>query len=439
MPQPALRPLALRAASVGRQLLGASRPWALSALPGATIVLVVGVALSGLTSLVLTAATTPLRAGDLGLGVVLLGGAVVSVEAARRVPEPVGNANDMLAAWCVPIAVLLPPVYSLVAAAVLMAFTQWRVSRIEIYKRVYSAAAIGLGHAAASTLFHGLPEVWRDWGQLAENPARLTVSVLAAAVLANSCNTVLIGTAVKTADLEATWWGVFAVDNWRLESTEVCAGVLVAVSVGLSPLLALVALPPVLLLQRGMLYAQLHAAARTDSKTGLLNAMTWEREAAASLSAARRAGRPVSVLLVDIDHFKRVNDTHGHLVGDDVLRSVAIVLRNQLRDEQDLLCRFGGEEFAVLLPGLDSAEASKAADRLRRAVAERVTPAAATLIQVTVSVGVAVAHPVSEPATEVQELLARADLGLYLAKDEGRNQVRLTTRPDRRGAASPDR
>ena len=203
-----------------------------------------------------------------------------------------------------------------------------------------------------------------------------------------------------------------------------------------SALLALFALPPVLLLQRGMLYAQLQAAARTDLKTGLLNATTWEREAAASLSAARRAGGPLSVLLVDIDHFKRVNDTHGHLVGDDVLRSVADVLRSQLRDEQDLLCRFGGEEFAVLLPGLDSTEAPKAADRLRRAVAERVTPADATLVHVTVSVGVAVAHPVSEPDTDVQELLARADLGLYRAKYDGRNQVCLTTRPDRR-APSP--
>ncbi|CAN5205881.1 GGDEF domain-containing protein [soil metagenome] len=366
----------------------------------------------------------------------LIGVAVASLEAVRRVPEPVGNANDMLAAWCVPIAVLLPPVCSFVAAAVLMAYTQWRVSRIAVYKRVYSAAAIGLAHAAASAMFHGLPEPWRDWGQLAADPARLVVAVFAAAVLAKLVNACLIGVAVKTADLEASWRGAFVVDDGRLELTEVCAGVLVAVSVGLSPLLALVALPPVLLLQRGMLYAQLHAASRTDNKTGLLNALTWEREAAVSLLAARRSGRPASVLLVDIDHFKRVNDVHGHLVGDDVLRSVADVLRKQLRDEQDLLCRFGGEEFAVFLPGLDNTEAPKAADRLRRAVAETVTPVAASLVQVTVSVGVAVADPASNPAVEVQELLARADVGLYRAKDEGRNQVRLTARPDRR-APSP--
>jgi diguanylate cyclase (GGDEF)-like protein len=418
-----------------RRPWGAPSTWALRALPAQTVALVLGVSLLALALLVLTAASTPVRPHDLGVFAVLLGAALASLEAVRRVPEPVGNANDMLAAWCVPIAVLLPPVYSLVAAGVLMAVTQWRTSRIAVFKRVYSAAAIGLAHAAASSLFHALPEPWRDWEQVAEHPAHLTASVFAVAVLAKLVNAGLIGVAVKTADLEATWRRVFVVDDGRLECTEVCAGVLVAVGVGLSPLLALVALPPVLLLQRGMLYAQLHAAARTDQKTGLLNATTWEREAAASLSAARRAGRPASVLLVDIDHFKRVNDTHGHLVGDDVLRSVADVLRSQFREEQDLLCRFGGEEFAVLLPGLDSTEAPKAADRLRRAIADRVTPAGTTLVQVTVSVGVAVAHPASEPTTDVQELLARADLGLYRAKDEGRNLVRLITRPDRRAPA----
>ncbi len=432
MSQSALSPALACMSSWVRRACSAPRTWEITALPGRTVALVLAVSLLALASVVSTAASTAVRADDLGLFLVLLGAAVASLEAVRRVPEPAGNANDMLAAWCVPITVLLPPVYSLIAAAVLMAFTQWRISRIAVYKRVYSAAAIGLAHAAASAMFHGLPEPWRDWGQLADNPARLTVAVLAAAVLAKLVNAALIGVAVKTTDLEASWRGVFVVDDGRLESTEVCAGVLVAVSVGLSPVLALVALPPVLLLQRGMLYAQLHAAARTDLKTGLLNAMTWEREAAASLSAARRAGRPASVLLVDIDHFKRVNDTHGHLVGDDVLRSVADVLRTQFRDEQDLLCRFGGEEFAVFLPGLDNTEASKAADRLRRAVADRVTPADTTLVQVTVSVGVAVAHPVGEQATSVQELLAHADLGLYRAKDAGRNQVQLITRPDRR-------
>jgi len=208
--------------------------------------------------------------------------------------------------------------------------------------------------------------------------------------------------------------------------------VLSALTAGLSPLLVLVGLPPVLLAQRGMLYAQLNAAARTDTKTGLLNAVTWEREAAAELSALRRRGQPAAVLLVDIDHFKHVNDTHGHLAGDDVLRRVADVLRAQLRNQKDLICRFGGEEFAVFLPGLDALEAPAAAERLRRGVAELVTPVGGTLVQITVSVGVSVADPVATPDATVPELLAGADLGLYQAKGAGRDQVRLLGRPDRR-------
>lgn len=420
-----------------RRPFSVPRGWELSGLPGPTLVLVLGVVGLAVASFAASLWWMPLRVQDVALFLGLLAAAVASVEASRRVPEPAGmNANDMLAAWCVPIAVLLPPVFSLAAAAALMAFTQWRVRRIAVYKRVYSAAAIGSAHAAASGLFHVLPEPWRDWGRLTENAVPLTLAVLGVAVLAKALNAGLVGAAVKSADPETCWRAAFVVDDGRLEATEVCAGVLIAVSVGVSPLLVLIALPPVLLLQRGMLYAQLHAAARTDAKTGLLNAVTWEREAAASLSAARRADRPVSVLLIDIDHFKRVNDTHGHLVGDHVLRGVADALRGQLRDARDLLGRFGGEEFAVFLPDVDDGEAAKAADRLRRAVADLVTPVDEGLVQVTVSVGAAVADRDSLRTVDVGELLARADLGLYRAKDEGRNQVRLLTRPDRRARPS---
>ena len=417
----------------------AAARWATWSLPVPTVVLVVATTLLALGAIVQGLASTSFSPADVLLFGGLLAAGAVSLEAVRRVPEPVGNANDMLAAWCVPVMVLLPPVYSLAAAGGLMLLTQWRVSRIAVYKRVYSAAAIGLSHAAGSAVFAALPAAWRDWDRLADGAGRITVAVLGVAALAKVLNAVLIAAAVVSSYLEARWRDVLVVDGGRLEVTEVCTGVLIAVSVAISPVLALVALPPVLLLQRGMLYAQLKAAARTDGKTGLLNAGTWEREAAAALRRAGRQGTAASVLLLDIDHFKQVNDTHGHLAGDDVLRSVAGVLAAQLRDEQDLVCRFGGEEFAVLLPGVDSAEAALTADRLRGAVASSVTPVGGTLVQVTVSIGVAAADPTTSARTDVQELLARADLGLYRAKTDGRNQVRLLVRPDRRtSAAEPD-
>ena len=379
-------------------------------------------------------AAPQLRAVDAGLFGLLIGAAAVSIEASRKVPEPAGmNANDMLVAWLVPVAVLLPPAWSLLAPVPLMALTQWRVQQIDPVKRVYSAAAIGVAHAGASMAFAALYAGPHAAGALPGGPVRGVLAVLAVAVLAKAVNAVLIGLAVKTVDPEARWRGVFVVGDGRLEATEVCAGVLVAVAVAVSPMLVPLALPPVLVLQRGVLYAQLHAASRTDAKTGLLNAAAWERDAEAALAALRRRRLPVSVLLVDIDHFKAVNDVHGHLVGDDVLCGVASALRGQLRDG-DLLCRFGGEEFAALLPGMDGVEAAQAAERLRAAVAAVVTPVEGAVVQVTVSLGVSTADLAADPSPGLTSLLVAADGALYAAKGQGRDRVGLQTRADRRSA-----
>jgi predicted signal transduction protein with EAL and GGDEF domain len=154
----------------------------------------------------------------------------------------------------------------------------------------------------------------------------------------------------------------------------------------------------------------------------------FRRCAAAAQQLAKQAGHGQAC--------SRQND-HVKTSHPEPQRSIADVLRTQFRGEQDLLGRFGGEEFAIFLPGVDATGVPKAADRLRRAVAERVTEAEASLFQVTVSDGVAVTSAGSESTSDVQELLARADLGLYRAKDQGRNKVGLTTLPDRR-TASPD-
>ena len=125
-------------------------------------------------------------------------------------------------------------------------------------------------------------------------------------------------------------------------------------------------------LRRSLMHQQLAAAARTDPKTGLLNATGWQREADAEVARALRTGTPLALLLVDVDHFKRVNDNHGHLIGDEVLRALTAELRRQVR-ESDVVGRFGGEEFTVLLPGTDDAGAYGIAERLRAsALAERV-------------------------------------------------------------------
>ena len=138
-------------------------------------------------------------------------------------------------------------------------------------------------------------------------------------------------------------------------------------------MLAALALPPILVLHRAVRVRHLEEVASIDGKTGLLNAATWQARADRAAAAARRAGFwPAGVLIVDLDHFKAVNDEHGHLAGDDVLAAVARVLRSGVRG-QDLVGRFGGEEFVVLVGELPAGSAGRVelaavAERLRRQV-----------------------------------------------------------------------
>jgi diguanylate cyclase (GGDEF)-like protein len=210
-------------------------------------------------------------------------------------------------------------------------------------------------------------------------------------------------------------------ESLLLDLTETCVGILVAVTCALSYLLLLVALPPVILLQRSLMHQQLAAAARTDPKTGLLNATAWQREADAEVVRAQRTSSPLALLLIDVDHFKRVNDGHGHLIGDEVLRALAAELRQQVR-ESDVVGRFGGEEFTVLLPRTDAADARGIAERLRASARRMSVAAADARIQVTVSIGVAL---LGQHGRDLFELLAAADVALYKAKDAGRDQVHV--------------
>ena len=138
-------------------------------------------------------------------------------------------------------------------------------------------------------------------------------------------------------------------------------------------------------------------------------------------SRAVRAEGPLGILMLDIDHFKAVNDTYGHLVGDRVLRAVAGACRRVIR-EGDVLVRYGGEEFLVLLPGAGRDDVAQAAERIRRAVSETTVEDGTSRITVTVSVGATT----YQDATETPDaLVAIADRALYEAKDGGRNRVTM--------------
>lgn len=168
--------------------------------------------------------------------------------------------------------------------------------------------------------------------------------------------------------------------------------------------------------------AQLVAMATLDSLTGLLNRRTVYERLEEEIAKHRRFKSPLSCLLLDIDHFKSVNDSHGHLAGDAVLTAIAETLKDHSRC-YDIISRYGGEEFLIILPTTDLTAATTVAEKLRQRVAALRTPFADNTIQVTVSIGVAELINGEEQA---DDLVGRADRALYQAKGNGRNRV-ITT------------
>jgi diguanylate cyclase (GGDEF)-like protein len=170
------------------------------------------------------------------------------------------------------------------------------------------------------------------------------------------------------------------------------------------------------------LQARLSEQANRDPLTGLYNRRYLDTTLVRELARCERAGQPLSLMMIDIDHFKQVNDCYGHPVGDEVLKELATMLSEQARTA-DIACRFGGEEFLLVLPDMPAHIALQRADQWRAAFAATTVRVDTFQVQTTISIGVA-SYP--EHGTSVQELIRRADRALYLAKSQGRNQVVLS-------------
>lgn len=166
--------------------------------------------------------------------------------------------------------------------------------------------------------------------------------------------------------------------------------------------------------------AQFQRQAYVDALTGIHN-RHWMKDAfPRALHRCAQNCAPTAVMVADIDHFKRVNDTYGHLVGDTTLKMVADCMAKHLRPH-DLLVRYGGEEFAMLLPNTDTDEAQHVAERLRTSIAESEIANEGTPFQVTISIGIAPTHG----EVPIDELIGEADQALYRAKELGRNRVEI--------------
>jgi diguanylate cyclase (GGDEF)-like protein len=164
---------------------------------------------------------------------------------------------------------------------------------------------------------------------------------------------------------------------------------------------------------------RLQQAALTDSLTGMPNRRYLLERVEQEWAAYARNQRPFSVMMIDIDGFKQINDTFGHEAGDQVLRQVAVLLRRAARTE-DVVGRLGGEEFLVICPGTNQAMGVRVAERLRQTVASHVFQVDGVAIRVTVSIGISERE---SGMAHVDDLMRRADTALYRAKNDGRNRV----------------
>ncbi len=407
--------------------------WGLWSLPRAAVGWVIGVDLAALVALGLAAQDSALRAADLGVVAVLALCGLASVEGSRHLGAPSVRHDrpykDMLSAWMLPVVLLLPPVYAVLIPVPIYLMVQLRVTRIPPVKRVFNAASVGLAGYAASVTHGWLADGRGPYGPEALlGSLRGLIAVLAAAAVYSAVSAYLVAGVLRR--VSPGMPRRFAFAGWPLQATEaaeLCLGVLVALACALWPLLAVLAVPPMLLLQRTLLHAELLQAARTDAKTGLSNPRHWREVAEREVARALRGGRPLAVLLADLDGFKTVNDSHGHLVGDRVLTAVAEELKAGIRP-LDLVGRFGGEEFVVLLPDAAPETAVATAHRLRARVEQLAPPLGrgGAPLKITISIGVATLGDMAEDLTG---LLEAADGACLAAKRAGRNRVCIAPAP----------
>jgi diguanylate cyclase (GGDEF)-like protein len=258
------------------------------------------------------------------------------------------------------------------------------------------------------------------------------LTAAASAAVQWTVNQILLCTAIKGSNRDIRiLHEVLSKEPVFNDVTELCVAVIVSYCVAASVVALAFAFPFITLLQRSLRHARLLQDSRVDAKTGLLNAGTWEWQATTEVARAVRTRTSLAIALLDIDRFKVINDTYGHLVGDQVLKEISRTLTGLLRD-YDLAGRFGGEEFSMLLPQTRAVDAIRIAERIRAGIAglSVIAPGAVggERVQFTVSIGVAALDAGDERT--YNQLMAAADAALYRAKNCGRDQVQMisTTR-----------
>jgi diguanylate cyclase (GGDEF)-like protein len=401
------------------------RNWPVWALPARLRRYVVAVTGTYAVAITAAAVLAPWRPHDAVTCAVLLGIGAITVESLRRLGEPALAGKDVHGIWELAIVLLLPPFYALAAPIMAAAFTQWRVRRTLAYRRVFSAAAVGLSCGAASLAVH------LSWHQPSPRDDLVPWCLLAVgcAALRWLLNHALVVTAIKLDDPAARLGdltgGPVAIAG--SDAAEVAGGILVALCASSSLAAAVLVLPLAVMLERATRRAQLRHASRTDLATRLLTGCAWRREAAVQVTRAHRRRAPLTVALIGIDNLQQVSNRCGQDAADSVLLSLAWLLIIGIRHD-DLAGRLGGGELTVLFPRTTATEAIGVAERLRDAFRHITIPAGPPAAPaVTASIGLAA---LTEPARDVTDLLVAADCALHRAQRAGGDTIRIAGQPD---------
>lgn len=423
--------MASRAVTGIRRLIPAR--WALAKEAPGFIGYALAVEATVLVITVIAAVAVPASPRDVLLLAVLAGMGVVQaeighgVERVRRQVDHTPHIN-LTSVWTFAGVMVLPPALIAVLVAVLythLALRSWYGLRnTPPFRSMFNASlAVLSSYASYRVLTWGGVDGMRGaledgWASLGGITAAITTYFLVAAII------VLPGLKPANRTFRELFGGW--IDN-ALEAATLLGGALAALVLTTLPFLIVALMALLFFVHRGVLVKQLEILASTDEKTGLFNARGWHRLAAETLSRAERDEGTGAVLMVDVDHFKKVNDTYGHLAGDDVLTAIAGVLTKTVRD-YDAVGRFGGEEFVILLCDITTEDAVRVAERIREAVSWLRVPAVTlggrteVIRGLSVSIGVA---PYPDVGLALDTLLGAADTALDFAKHYGRNQIRL--------------
>jgi diguanylate cyclase (GGDEF)-like protein len=409
--------------------------WRLWSLPGRALAYVLAVDLLAAAAVVLASILLPGTAGQWRTAGWLAVCALVHLHASQAIERIRRDHShspyvDLCSVWIFAGALVLPPLPELALIALIYADRWVMVNRFDAHRpphrTVFTGSTLALSALAAMAVIHvtGLSGQLTAIGSGVRPGWPAMVAVALAISTQWTVNSSLVGGIILlTARLRKAREALGSGADNLLEFSQLILGTFVALALLWWPVAAALMVIPTLALHQCVLLHQLRLAARTDHRTGLLHAVAWQEQARVELDRVRQEGGRLAVLMIDLDWFKRINDTHGHLVGDDILLKVAGVLSKSVR-RGDAVGRYGGEEFAILLPGVDEREAHTVAERIRSRIrALEVTDHGGQPVLLTATIGGAVWPDVDE--SSIEGLLRAADAALYAGKAAGRNRVAL--------------